>query len=84
MLFEDVQNVTLDLDNQDLLYVRVEDLVYFLYIALYLSKATMEQKELFMWWTAVNAMMGSSTTEIKNIVTREEKPLVLIEVQKPR
>ncbi|KRT81252.1 Peptidase, partial [Oryctes borbonicus] len=74
MLFKDVENVTLDLDNKDLIRYLPQDLEYIKNIVVYLSQSRGVEIELYAWYQTVYSMIISTTTEITEYIFKESSP----------
>lgn len=71
LLFDGIPNVTLDLENADLLYIPEEELPYLPELALYLANIPDLALELYMWWITVYTMILSTTSELTNLLAEE-------------
>ncbi|XP_018319992.1 endothelin-converting enzyme homolog isoform X2 [Agrilus planipennis] len=63
-LFDDVQNVTLDLDGNTLLYVSYLEMDYLCDIMSFITNTSDRALEYVYWWTIVDNMIGSTTSDI--------------------
>lgn len=74
MLFEGVENVTLDLDGKDFLYYLPNELEYVTSIVVYLSEMPGVFVELYAWYQTVYSMIMSTTSEIVEYIYKESSP----------
>ncbi|KAK9728009.1 Peptidase family M13 [Popillia japonica] len=74
MLFQDIENVTLDLDGKDLIHYLPDDLDYINNIVVYLAKRRSIYLELYAWYHTVYSMIISTTTEITEYIYKESAP----------
>ncbi|KAI4463568.1 zinc metalloprotease family m13 neprilysin-related [Holotrichia oblita] len=74
MLFQDIENVTLDLDGKDLIRYLPNDLDYINSIVVYLAKKRSIYLELYAWYHTVYSMIVSTTTEISEYIYKESAP----------
>ncbi|KAK5643359.1 hypothetical protein RI129_007204 [Pyrocoelia pectoralis] len=76
VMFDNVANVTLDLNSTDYIYVPLEEVNYLPELAAYVSSIPDIYLELYMWWITTYTMILSTTTEMADLVARESEPFV--------
>lgn len=84
MMFDEVPNVTLALNDTDMIYIRPFELNYLGEILLYLKKTPFAIIELYMWWVTVHAMIMNTTSDIIQFIYKQSTPFVSDPVYKPR
>lgn len=74
LLFDDIENVTLDLDGKDLIRYLPDELEYITSIVVYLSQQPGVFVELYAWYQTVYSMIMSTTTKISEFIFKESSP----------
>lgn len=84
LMFENVANVTLELNSKDHIYVPLEEVNYLPEVAAYLSSVSDLYLELYMWWITTYSMILSTTTEMADLVQKESEPFLSSTVYRSR